>query len=93
MTASDRSTALAADARQAAYFHATLLIRQAQLFDTVAGRRPLIERGVTSTGSEARVRNLEAELKDVEKMLAGLERRFGAYWAINPETLVATQTS
>ena len=71
----------AADARQGAYFRAELVERRDHLQDTILKRRALIERRAYAANLRADVRSAEIEVGILTRMIAGLDRRFSAYWA------------
>lgn len=77
----DDAAARAADARQGAYFRAELVTRRDGLLEAIAKRRTLIERRSYSSNLRAQVHDAEAEVRQLDRLIARLDRRFSAYWA------------
>lgn len=77
----DAAAARAADARQGAYFRAELVTRRDGLQDAIAKRRALIDRRAYSSNLRAQVHDAEAEVRQLDRLIARLDRRFAAYWA------------
>lgn len=77
----DEAAHRAADASQGAYFRAELVARRVHLEDTIIKRRALIERRAYAANLRADVRSAEIEVGILSRLIAGLDRRFAAYWA------------
>jgi hypothetical protein len=75
------SAAFAADAEQAAYFRATLLAQREQLLDVITSRHALREGGTDGDHTASRARRAEAEARYIDRMIAGLDRRFASHWS------------
>lgn len=71
----DRAATLAADAAQAAYFREALLAQREQILDTVIKRGP----GSAQTAA-SQARRAESEIRHIERLIEGLDRRFGSSW-------------
>jgi hypothetical protein len=75
------SSDFAADAKQAAYFRAVLVAHRAQVSDSILKRRALIERRGYASRLRADVHEAEAEVRQLDWLIAGIDRRFSAHWA------------
>jgi hypothetical protein len=80
-------SAVAADAMQAAYFRGTLADEREQIAEHVATCRNELAQCLT-TGSRSaiphlrsQVQTMEAELRYLDELIAGLDRRFADLWA------------
>lgn len=77
----DAAAARAADARQGAYFRAELVTRRDGLQELIVKRRAVIERRSYSSNLRAQVHAAEAEVRQLDRLIARLDRRFSSYWA------------
>lgn len=78
---------VAADAMQAAYFRGTLADERQQIATHVAKHRDEMARCLTSGPKSAvahlraQVTSMEAELRYLDELIAGLDRRFATLWS------------
>ncbi|MBJ7382966.1 MAG: hypothetical protein JHC55_00570 [Mycolicibacterium sp.] len=74
----DPTTVVAADAVQAARFRDALVVERDQLVVSIAKRRAIIDRRATTGRLRGEVRDAEIEVRRLNRMIEGLERRFTA---------------
>lgn len=74
----DPTTAVAADALQAARFRDALVTERDQLVVSIGKRRAIIDRRATTGRLRGEVRDAEIEVRRLNRMIEGLDRRFTA---------------
>jgi hypothetical protein len=72
----DPTTAVAADALQAARFRDALVAERDQLVVSISKRRAIIDRRATTGRLRGEVRDAEIEVSRLNRMIDGLDRRF-----------------
>jgi hypothetical protein len=74
------AAAMAAEAQQGAYFRTELVTRRDHLEETILKRRALVERRAYAARLRAEVKAAEAEVRELNWLIARLDRRFAGYW-------------
>jgi hypothetical protein len=74
----DPTTAVAGDALQAARFRDALVAERDQLVVSIAKRRAIIDRRSTTGRLRSEVRDAENQVRRLDRMIDGLDRRFTA---------------
>ena len=81
MTIIDDATAgMAADAMQAAQFRVSLVAEREQLLQSIVKRRAIIDRRANANHMRSQVRSAEAEVRQLNRLIDRLDRRFSAQW-------------
>ena len=74
----DPTTAVAADALQAARFRDALVAERDQLVVSIGKRRAIIDRRATTGRLRGEVRDAEIQVRRLNRMIESLDRRFTA---------------